>query len=141
MTFAKILFNSVVSTPNVRMVAMDVKDFYLNTVVKIFEYMRILLALISPEIVTQYNLEALVHTSGYIYIEIRKGMYGLPQAGLLAYQKLTKHLAKAGYRPTKHTPGIWTHNHRPIAFSLAVDNFRIKYTNKANAEHLLATLC
>jgi hypothetical protein len=35
-----------------------------------------------------------------IYIEIQKGMYGLPQAGILTNKLLQRNLAKDGYRPT-----------------------------------------
>ena len=37
MILAKILFNLVLSTPNARMVVADVKDFYLNTIMKVFK--------------------------------------------------------------------------------------------------------
>lgn len=67
-------------------------------------------------------------------------MYGLPQAGILANQQLTTHLAKVGYAPKTHTPGLWQHKTRPITFSLVVDDFGIKYIDKADAEHLLQSL-
>ena len=67
-------------------------------------------------------------------------MYRLPQAGLLANVKLTKHLVKYGYHPTKYTPGLWTHESKPIAFTLTVDDFLIKYSSKADADHLLSAL-
>ena len=47
---------------------------------KIKEYMRVKIELVLDEIIEQYNLRALV-LDGYIYMEIGKGMYGLPQAG------------------------------------------------------------
>jgi hypothetical protein len=34
--------------------------------------------------VTMYNLADKAISDGYIYIKIQKGMYGLPQAGILA---------------------------------------------------------
>lgn len=139
LTTAKILLNSVVSTPNAKFIVLDLKDFYLNTEMKRYEYMRMPITLIPKEIIDQYNLLPLVH-DGYIYMEIRKGMYGLPQAGILANKKLTKHLEPYGYVPTKHTPGLWQHQTRPITFSLVVDDFGIKYTNTADANHLIAAL-
>ena len=33
-------------------------------------------------------------------------------------------------------PGLWKHNTRPIQFTLVVDNFRVKYTQKEDVEHL-----
>jgi hypothetical protein len=46
---------------------------------------------------------------GYVYMEIRKGMYGLPQAGFLANKLLKLRLARHGYFEQAHTPGLWKH--------------------------------
>jgi hypothetical protein len=40
----------------------------------------------------------------YILFEVNIGMYGLPQAGLLAQQQLISHLANHGYHQTPDTP-------------------------------------
>jgi hypothetical protein len=54
--------------------------------------------------------------------EIRKGMPGLKQAGKIANDRLTKHLAKFGYTPVPHSlPGNTT---RDIVFAL-VDDFGV----------------
>jgi hypothetical protein len=58
----------------------------------------------------------------------------------LTNQQLTTHLAKYGYTPTAHTPGLWRHEQRPITFSLVVDDFGIKYVNKDDVDHLLKAL-
>jgi hypothetical protein len=97
--------------------------------------MRMLLSRFPEEIVNKYNLQALA-VDGCVYIEIRKGMYGLKQAGLLANQLLQKRVAPFGYYPTRHTPGIWLHKTRPISFSLIVDDFAVKYMGKQHANHL-----
>jgi hypothetical protein len=55
----------------------------------------------------------------------------------LANDKLVKHLAKYDYAPTKHTPGLFTHATRPVAFSLVVDDFGIKYVGQEHAQHLV----
>jgi hypothetical protein len=94
--------------------------------------MIMLLSRFPEEIVDKYNLKALAVDS-WIYIEIRKGMYGLKQAGLLANQLLQTRLAPFGYYPARHTPG---HKTRPIAFSLIVDDFDVKYVGKQHAYHL-----
>ena len=39
-----------------------------------------------------------------------------------------------------HTPGMWKHVSLPIAFTLVVDYFDVKYVNKKNADHLVAAL-
>jgi len=75
--------------------------------------------------------------NGKIYMEIRRGMYGLPQAGIIAQQLLTKRLANHGYRPCRHIPGLWKHDTRPVSFTLVVDDFGVKYVGKANADHLV----
>jgi hypothetical protein len=87
-----------------------------------------------------YNLAALAK-NGYVFVEIRKGMYGLPQAGILATnERLVKHLAPFGYHPTPHTPGLFTHKTRPISFTLVVDDFGIKYVGRKHAEHHIAAI-
>ena len=87
----------------------------------------------------EYNLHKLIQND-YIYIEVRKGMYGLPQAGILANNLLKERLATVGYCPTRHTPGLWRHKWRQVTFSLVVDDFGIKYVGKENVLHLLNTL-
>jgi hypothetical protein len=67
----------------------DLKDFYLCSDLPEYEYVRIPLHLTPQEIVTLYNLEPLIH-KGHVYAEVRKGMYGLPQAGKLANDALVK---------------------------------------------------
>jgi hypothetical protein len=139
LTTTKVLLNSTISTPGARFMTGDSKNFYLNTPLDRYEYMRLSLSLLPDEIIQQYNLLAIAH-DGYVYIEIRKGMYGLPQAGILASKRLTKHLATFGYYPTAQTPGLWRHKTRPISFSLVVDDFGIKYVGRQHAEHLVAAL-
>ena len=78
--------------------------------------------------------------NGYVYLEVRKGIYGLPQAGLLAYNLLVKRLARHGYEPCQITTGLWKHKTRPITFILTVDDFGVKYVGKHNALHLLNAL-
>jgi hypothetical protein len=63
-------------------------------------------------------------------------MPGLKQAGLLANQLLQNRLAPFEYYPACHTPGLWLHKTWPISFSLAVDDFAVKYMGKQHADHL-----
>jgi hypothetical protein len=67
-------------------------------------------------------------------------MYGLKQAVLLANQLLQTLLAPFGYYPSRHTLGLWLHKTRPIAFSLIVHNFAVKYVGKQHADHLRKAL-
>jgi len=67
-------------------------------------------------------------------------MYGLLQAGQIANDKLIPILKAAGYHQAEHTPGLFTHEWHPVAFSLVVDDFGIKYIGKEHAQHLLTML-
>ena len=80
---SKILWNSTLSTPDAKYACANVGNFYLATPMARFEYMRIKVELILEEFKQQYKLHDKVY-KGYIYCEIRQGMYGLPQAGQIA---------------------------------------------------------
>jgi hypothetical protein len=97
--------------------------------------MVINLSSLPQETIDKYEFIELAQ-DGKVYIEIHKGMYGLPQAGILANELLQRNLAKDGYRPTQHTHGLWKHDTHPISFSLLVDNFGVKYVGREHAEHL-----
>jgi hypothetical protein len=101
--------------------------------------MRIPLEIFPPWIVAQYDLLTKVHR-GHIYLEMRRAMWGLPQSGILANKLLRKRLAPHGYYECKQTPGLWKHTSRPISFTLVVDDFGVKYTNKNDIDHLIASL-
>jgi hypothetical protein len=97
-TTFKILINSTLSTKDATMMMMDIKNYYLGTPLPRFEYMKMLLSRFPQEIIQKYNLKVLA-VDGWVYIEIRKGMHGLKQAGLLANQLLQTCLAPFGYYP------------------------------------------
>eukprot|EP00957_Ditylum_brightwellii_P103372 7877546-Ditylum_brightwellii.AAC.1 len=67
----KLLWNSVLSTPGTSTL---IPDNFLN----------------------KYNMHNKIHNS-YVYVEIRKGMYSLPQAGKIANALLKNQLANHGY--------------------------------------------
>ena len=75
-----------------------------------------------------------------VYIQANRGMYGLPQSGLLANELLEKRLNKRGYHQSKLVPGLWSHKWCPVQFTLVVDDFRVKYVSKEHALHLKQTL-
>ena len=51
-----------------------------------------------PENVKQhYKLSEKAMHDGWVYVEIRKGMYSLPQVGLLPQELLATRLAAHGY--------------------------------------------
>ncbi len=94
------------------------------------KYMRLKLSDIPEEIIKQYKLREITTPDGYVYMEIMKGMYGLPQAGIIAQVLLEEHLDKFGYSQSTIIPGLWIHATRPILFSLVVDDFPVKYTRR-----------
>jgi hypothetical protein len=85
----KILINSTLSTKYAKMMTTDVKNYYLGTPLPRYEYMRLPISILPNEIIEKYHLKRLA-VDGWIYLEIRKGMYGLKQAGILANQLLQK---------------------------------------------------
>ena len=140
MTLVKTLFNSVISTKEARCIMLNVKDFYLKTPMKRYEYMQIKIMDIPEEVIEHYNFCEIVTEDGYVYCTIQKGMYGLPQAGIIAQELLQERLAKVGYHQSQIIPGLWTHKTRNICFTLVVNDFAIKYTKKEDAQHLIDAL-
>ena len=102
--------------------------------------MRIKITDILDDINCQYNLQKKATKDGYIYVKVRKDMYGLPQARILAQQLVDTRLNKAGYFQSQLTPGFWKHKWRPISFTLCVDHFGVKYVSQEHAKHLMNTL-
>jgi hypothetical protein len=121
----KILINSTISTAGAKFMTKDIKDFYLNTPMARYEYMLLCIADMPDNVTEHYNLRDKATPGGYIYCEIQKGMYSLPQAGIIAQQLLKECLWKHGYRQSQLTPGLWKHDTQPISFSLVVNNFRL----------------
>ena len=113
----------------------DIKNFYLGTPLERYEYMYITRKQLPDNIIERYDLETF-----YVMVEITKGIYGLPQAGRLAQEKLMKHLATHGYRSTANTPCLFKHESKPVAFTLVVDDFLIKYGGRSDLDHLLDAL-
>ncbi len=59
--------------------------------------------------------------------------------GILANKCLQRKLAPFGYFKSTNTPGLWYHESRPIMFTLVADNFGVKYENKDDVDHLIAS--
>ena len=103
------------------------------------EYMRIHYKHFPDDIKQHYNIDNLRANDDYVYVRIKRGMYGLKQAAILAFEYLVSNLSQYGYHPLPHTLSVWKHESRPISFCLCVDDFRIKYFRKEDANHLLLT--
>ena len=119
---------------------LDIKDVYINTPMAPLEYMRLKLTDLPADITKHYNLKAKVTKDGYVYVKIRRSMYGLPQAGLMAPKLLEERLNKEGYSQSERIPVLWTHEWCPITFSLYVDDFGVKHVSKQHAKHLMSFL-
>ena len=132
----KILLNSVISTEGGRFMILDISNFYLMTPLKRKEYVKIKLSGFPETIIAHYNLCEKENPYGFVYFVIKRGMYRLPQIGILAQTLLETRLNAHCYHQSKITPGMWTHEWRPICFTLIVDDFRVKYVGKEHADHI-----
>ena len=83
---------------------MDISNFYLMTPLKRPEYIRISINDIPEEIIVEYKLREKADSKGMVFIQANRGMYGLPQSGLLANEPLEKRLNKRGYHQSKLVP-------------------------------------
>jgi hypothetical protein len=105
---------------------LDLKKFhlYLMAALDYYEYTTMLLALFPEWIKKQNNLETHAR-DGFVFLEMRRTVWGLPQAGILANKLLRKHLPPHRFYKCVNTLGLWKHASRPITFSLVVNNFGI----------------
>ena len=106
LTTLKLLWNSVLSTKNAKYMCLDIKNFYLSAPLDRFEYMKIPLHLFPAWIREQYHLYThAMHN--FVYIEMQRAVWGLPQAGILANKLLKQHLTPHRYYECANTPGLW----------------------------------
>ena len=85
----KILCNSIISdaSKGARFLDADLKDFFLMSYMDEPEYMRIHFKYFPKDIITRYNLKDKVAPDGFVYIKIKRGMYGLKHAAILAHEQ------------------------------------------------------
>ena len=115
---------------------LDIKKFYLSAPLDRFKYMKIPLTLFPQWTSDQYDLaKHALHS--FVYLEMRRAVWGLPQAGILANKLLRRRLLPHGYYKCANTPGLWKHVSRPISFTLVVDDFGVIYVGKEHATHLI----
>ena len=98
------------------------------------------IALFPAHIREKYQLQGDRVKNNFVFLEIRKAIYGLPQAGILANKLLRSRLAPDGYYKVSHTPGLWRRVTRPVQVTLCVDDFGVKYIGKENADHFINTI-
>jgi hypothetical protein len=136
---AKNHWNSVISTVLAKYMCLDIKNFYLTAALEYFEYMKIPLTLFPAWIVEQYDLtkQAL---NRYVHLEMKRAVWELLQAGILANKCLRCKLAPFGYNESTNTSGLQCNKTRLITFTLVVNNFGVKYVNKENVNHLISSI-
>ena len=135
----KLLLNSVISTPGAKFMTLDLKDFYLSTPMERPEFLRMKIDHFS-QVIDHYCLKDKVDDKGCLLVRVEKGMYGLPQAGIIAQQLLEKRLEAEGYHQSATTPGYWKHEWRPISFSLVVDDL-VSSTRAKNMRTIFFQCC
>ena len=86
----KILVNSTISDTKkgTRFMSVDLKDFFLATPMDGNKYIKVPYKHFPLDIQARYKLNTKVLESDHIFIKIKKGMYGLKQASILAYDQL-----------------------------------------------------
>jgi hypothetical protein len=114
----KILLNSIISTPKAKFMTIDIKDFYLNKPMERYEYFCMMLELFLKDVIDEYDLCNKVDANENVHCKVRRGMYGLSQAGIIAQDLLDPCLRKARYTQSKITPSYWKHTWSPISFTL-----------------------
>ncbi len=101
--------------------------------------MKIPLSLFPTWTNEQYKLNKSA-VDGWVYIEMRCAVWGLPQAGILAKKHLRQKLALFGYHESINTPGLWMHESRPITFTFVVNDVGVMFVNKDNVDHLISSI-
>ena len=136
---AKVLLNSTISDAkhSAQFMSADIKDYFLVTPMARAEFTKFPSRHIAVYIMRKYDLHNKVTSYNYIYIRIKKSMYILKQAAILAYKHLKATLDPYGYTPVIITVSLRKQNMHPTNFCLCVDNFGIEYFSKPNTKHLL----
>ncbi len=133
----KILLNATISE-DAFLVAIDIKDFYLATPSPKKEYMRIHRNQLPVDILTTYASQIDWHND-HALVQVNNTIYGLPYAGRESAAKVTALLSRHGYLST-NTPCLFRHVTSGVTFTLVVDDYLVKFSSKADAEHLIAIL-
>ena len=128
------MWNSVIRSPGARYITCNIEIMYLQTLMKRKQYMHMPIDMIPQEFCDAYDLDE-KSKNGLVYIEILRGMYGIPEAGIPAKKLICAQLEKIRYFKLPHTPGLRKHIYIPISFTLVVGNFGIKYVGEEHAEH------
>ena len=84
LTASKLCWNSVISTPGVKYLVVDVKNFHLNNPMSNHEYYKIALSLIPQDVIYKYNLMD-KQINGFIYFRVKRVTCGLVQVVIISH--------------------------------------------------------
>ena len=90
---------------------------------------------IPQEVLNEYNI--IFDDRDFTYVEIRRGMYGLKESGVIMFDGLVRKLKRFGNEPIPQTLGLWRHTSRKTTFIFCVDDFGIQYFSKVDTNHLI----
>ena len=91
----------------------DLKDFFLATPMEGDEFMKVKYKHLPKDIRIWYRLKEKLTSDVNFFIRIKRGMYGLKQAAILAYTNLQKNLLQYGYNMIVGTVELWEHKTLP----------------------------
>ena len=111
MLLFKIILNSAVSIMDTNIMVFDVSDCYLNTPMKRYTYVKLLLTDIPDKVTKEYRLHKTrkVSANCFVYVKVQKGMYSLSRVNILAQKLLVSKQACPG--PRKNTSGVQSNLH------------------------------
>jgi hypothetical protein len=66
----KLMFNSIISTPNAKFMTIDIKDFYLMTPMDCFENFQMKLELFPQDIIEEYKIRDKVDADGNVFCKV-----------------------------------------------------------------------
>lgn len=113
----------------------DISAFYVGTPMDHDEWMEIRLSQLPQDLAQSDRIRRLCR-GDRLLVRVRKGIYGLPQAGRLARERLVKHLTTAGYHEHPHVPSLFSHASGRLRFVLTVDDFDVGYERQEDFDHL-----
>ena len=68
MLTVKLLLNSVISTKGAKCMPIDIKNFYSNTPMSRYEYMRLKIAELPQDCINEHKLQNKETKDGYVYL-------------------------------------------------------------------------
>ena len=91
----KLVINSVLSRKDAKYATFDIYNFYLHNPLDRPEYVHINISDIPQDFIDEYDLLDFFW-DGWVYFEINRGVYSLPQLVILANKLLEERLANHG---------------------------------------------